>query len=256
MRDRDTIDSELRRLAELRRSIRQHGGELSTRQIDDLLDERLGHFPEASKPSSAPTTGHRAAAGLVERMAFLRRVGLRAALPLSLLAVVVVSVVMFTFHKTRPLAEPAADAPSSAQLSPPASKAPPPSAPKAPASPSAIVDRAFVDALKQEGVPVPSPEYVTSHGHAVCDLLAHQANFDDAVNLVQRTSIWDADQSADVVAGAIVSYCPQNKPVAQDKAQQASQDALTDLQRIEGDLQRIQSDLHGIRDGLPSLPGH
>jgi hypothetical protein len=255
MRDRDTIDSELRRLAELRRSIRQHGGELSTRQIDDLLDERLGHIPEASRPSSASTTGRSAAAGLVERMAFLRRVGLRAALPLSLLAVVVVSAVMFTFHKTRPVAEPVADAPSSAQPNPPVSKTSP-AAPKAPASPIAIVDRAFVDALKQEGVPVPSPEYVTSHGHAVCDLLAHQANFDEAVNLVQRTSIWDADQSADVVAGAIVSYCPQNKPVAQDKAQQASQDALTDLQRIEGDLQRIQSDLHGIRDGLPSLPGH
>ena len=40
MRDRETIDSELRSLAAVRRSIREHGGEPSSRQIDELLDER------------------------------------------------------------------------------------------------------------------------------------------------------------------------------------------------------------------------
>jgi hypothetical protein len=41
MRDRDTIDDELRLLAAVRRSIRQHGGEPSSRQVDEVLDERL-----------------------------------------------------------------------------------------------------------------------------------------------------------------------------------------------------------------------
>ena len=43
MRDREPIDSELRLLAGVRRSIREHGGEPSSRQVDELLDERLSH---------------------------------------------------------------------------------------------------------------------------------------------------------------------------------------------------------------------
>jgi hypothetical protein len=42
MRDCDTIDDELRLLAAVRWSIREQGGEPSSRQIDELLDERLG----------------------------------------------------------------------------------------------------------------------------------------------------------------------------------------------------------------------
>jgi hypothetical protein len=40
MRDLDTIDSELRLLAPVRWSIREHGGEPSSRHVDELLDER------------------------------------------------------------------------------------------------------------------------------------------------------------------------------------------------------------------------
>jgi hypothetical protein len=40
MRDLDTFDSELRLLAAVRWSIREHGGEPSSRQVDELLDER------------------------------------------------------------------------------------------------------------------------------------------------------------------------------------------------------------------------
>jgi hypothetical protein len=42
MRDFYTIDSELRLLAAVRWSIREHGGAPSSRQVDELLDERLG----------------------------------------------------------------------------------------------------------------------------------------------------------------------------------------------------------------------
>jgi hypothetical protein len=41
MRDRKVIDAELRLLAAVRRSIREHGGEPSSRQVDELLDKRL-----------------------------------------------------------------------------------------------------------------------------------------------------------------------------------------------------------------------
>ena len=40
MRDLDTIDSELRLLAAVRWSIREHGGEPSSHLVDGLLDER------------------------------------------------------------------------------------------------------------------------------------------------------------------------------------------------------------------------
>jgi hypothetical protein len=43
MRDLDTIDSELRLLAAVRWSMSEHGGEPSSRQVDELLDERLAH---------------------------------------------------------------------------------------------------------------------------------------------------------------------------------------------------------------------
>jgi hypothetical protein len=42
LRDRETIDAELRLLAAVRWSIREHGGEASSCHIDDLLDERAG----------------------------------------------------------------------------------------------------------------------------------------------------------------------------------------------------------------------
>jgi Protein of unknown function (DUF732) len=257
MRDRATIDSELRRLAEVRRSIREHGGELSTRQIDELLDERLGHRPGSSASRPLPTASLGSTTPITSRLTGLknlRRLGLLAALPTSLVAVAAAVVIMSTVHNPDPAAQPIVVPPSSERASDPP-KAPAAAAAKPPAPPAGIVDRAFVDALKQERVPVPSNEYVTSQGHAVCDFLAHQPDFAEAVNFVQRTSIWDANQSADVTAGAVVSYCPQYKPADSDHMQQSVQDASSDLQRVEDDLHRIQGDLQGIRDGLPALPG-
>ena len=70
MRDRETIASELRLIAAVRRSIREHGGEPSSRQVDELLDERLisSLFPRLGlvpRPRSTrratPPAGSRAA---------------------------------------------------------------------------------------------------------------------------------------------------------------------------------------------------
>jgi hypothetical protein len=38
--------------------------------------------------------------------------------------------------------------------------------------------------------------------------------------------------------------------------QPAFQNALSDLQAIQGDLQGIQGDLQRVRDDLPAFPGH
>ena len=40
MRDLDTVDFELRLLAAVRRCVREHGGQPSSRYVDELLDER------------------------------------------------------------------------------------------------------------------------------------------------------------------------------------------------------------------------
>jgi hypothetical protein len=48
MRDLGTIDSELRLLAAVWWSIREHGGEPSSRQVGELLDERLAHRGRAA----------------------------------------------------------------------------------------------------------------------------------------------------------------------------------------------------------------
>jgi hypothetical protein len=55
MRDRDTIDSELRLLAAVLWSIREHGGKPSSRQVDELLDERLAHLRGASEDVAVDT---------------------------------------------------------------------------------------------------------------------------------------------------------------------------------------------------------
>jgi len=54
MRDRDTIDAELRLLAAVRWSIREHDGQSSSRQVDELLDEpgpRLNPMMARGAPS-------------------------------------------------------------------------------------------------------------------------------------------------------------------------------------------------------------
>jgi len=269
MRDREAIDSELRLIAELRQSIREQGGQPSWRQVDELLDERLGHLVQSAQAAEtgavavcetqvvADTRSHCDEPHDIRRYGrkgVLRRFVHLAALPLSLLAIAAVLVVMFGVHKPD-AAQPAADPPPSG--APPTTGAPPSTAaPEAHAPPLDIVDRAFIDVLKQNGVPVPSHEYVTTHGHAVCDFLMHQPNFAEAVGFVQRSSIWDADQSANFTAGAVVSYCPQYESASPDEIQPGFQNALSDMQRIQGDLQRIQGDLQGIRGDLPAIPGH
>jgi hypothetical protein len=245
MRDRETIDSELRLIALRRQSIREQGGQPSYQQVDELLDERLGHRAEASEAEAAcdqadDVTPH-------GRKGVLRRLGPLAVLPLSLLAVVTAFATMFGGYKQQP-AEPAdVPPPSSSQPNPPAPQAHPPVLD--------IADRVFIDVLQQEGVPVPSHEYVTTHGHAVCDFLARQSDLAEAVRFVQRSSMWDANQSANFAAGAVVSYCPQYEHASLEM-QPAFQNSMADLQAIQRDMQGIKDDLQGIRDHLPAIPDH
>jgi hypothetical protein len=250
MRDRQTIDSELRRIASVRRSIREQGGQPSSGQLDELLDERLAHGAEAADSGPAKASETQPVAKPHRRKGSLRRVAPLAVLPLSLLAVAAASVMMFVVHHPDPTAQPA--------VVPPPTVRPSPAVPKPPVAPVDIVDVAFVAALKHDGVPVPSQEYVTTHGHAVCDFLTRQADFAEAVRFVQASTIWDADQSTNFTAGAVVSYCPQYEATAASpgEIQPGFQKALSDLQAVQGDLQRIDGDLQGIRDGLPPIPGH
>jgi hypothetical protein len=249
MRDRETIDSELRRIAQGRRSMREQGRQPSIREVDDLLDERLGHRPQAAVTEvlAEPQRATHANAPF-NRTRLLRRLGLLAALPLSLIAGVAAVVVMSGAHKPQPAAEPAA-------APPPSSVRPSPAAPAALAPQLDIVDRAFIGALKHDGVPFPDAEYVTTHGHAVCDFLSHQPDFAEAIRFVQRSTIWDANQSANFVAGAVVSYCPQYEQASPGELQPGLEKTLSDLHAVQGELQGIQGDLQNIRDGLPALPG-
>lgn len=248
MRDRDAIDAELRRIAALRRSVRERSAELASRQLDALLDERLGHCPEVSETEAV--VARRLPGGPYRYdSVLLRRFGRLAALPLSLLAVAAVLAVVFAAHRPQPVAQPAEvpppDTPASA---PPSAMRPGPTPPEASAPPLGIADRVFIDALKHEGVPVPSQEYAITRAHAVCDFLAQQPNFADAVDFVQRSSPWDTDQSTEFTAGAIASYCPESRPAGSDAMQQTLQNILADLQAIQGRLE-------GIRDRLPAVPG-
>ncbi len=68
MRDLDTIDSELRHLAAVRRSIREHGGEPSSSQADELLDERLAHLRGPARTWRSTRSAKRAVPHSTQRM--------------------------------------------------------------------------------------------------------------------------------------------------------------------------------------------
>ncbi|HEY1842089.1 MAG TPA: DUF732 domain-containing protein [Mycobacterium sp.] len=254
MRDRETIDSELRRLAAQRRSIRERGGQLSSQQLDALLDERLGHPAEALRDTAVLDEIWLPAAEADDRpprrrQSLLLRLALRAAIPLSLITIAAVVAAMLVMHHRHSTTEPTATPPSDEQASR-AAHAPlfPPANHTAPVD---IAEKALIDALQHEGVPVPSRDYVTAQGHAVCDFLGRQPSLTEAAHFVQQSTIWDADQSADVTAAAVITYCPQYGTANSDQMQQTFQKSLTNLQAIQGDLQGINHDLQGISDGLP-----
>ncbi len=252
MRDRETIDSELRRVAAELRSIRERGGRPSSQQVDALLDERLGHPVEVLCDTAfldeilAPIT-ETVERPRRRRRGRLLRFALRAAVPLSVLAIGAVLVLVFTLHRHHP-AEPTATPVADEQPSPaaPSPFVPPP----APPSSTEIAEKAMVDALQHEGVPVPSRDYASTQGHAVCDFLGREPDFADATRFVQRSTIWDNQQSADFAAAAVVTYCPQFEATTNAQTQQTMQKSATNLQNIEGDLQGINRDLQGISDGL------
>jgi hypothetical protein len=255
MRDRETIDSELRRLAMERRFFREHGDELSSRQLDDLLDERLGHRPapvvaKVVVPSRATVLvadKHRT----LRRPGALRRLALRAVIPLSLVAIATVFVVMIAFHYRHASNQQPTVIPQSGDEHPQPPAAIPPAPPAIHPTQQDIADRALIDVLQHEGVPTPSHDYVTSQGHAVCDFLGRQPDLTEAAHFVQRSTVWDADQSAQFASAAVVTYCPQFATVGSDKMQQTLQTSQSNLQAIQGDLQGINNDLQNIRDGLP-----
>ncbi|WP_204806428.1 DUF732 domain-containing protein [Mycobacterium riyadhense] len=245
MRDRETIDSELRLLALRRQSVREQGGQPSSEQVDKLLDERLGHRAEASKTEAAgdpigDVTPHM-------RAGVPRRFGPLSLLPLSLLAAGAALVAMFGGHNQQ------SAAPAPAEVLPPSISQTKTAVPQA-QTPIDLADRVFLDVLNKEGVPVPSHEYATAQAHSVCGFLERQPNLAEAVRFVQQSSIWDADQSAHFAAGAVVTYCPQYVS-ATPPMQPGLQNSLSDLQAIQRDMQSIQGDLQNIRDHLPALPG-
>ncbi len=253
MRDRETIDSELRRVAAELRSIRERGGEPSSQQVDALLDERLGHPVEVLCDTAvldeilAPfdETFERPRR---RRRGRLLRLALRAAVPLSVFAIAAVLVVMFMLHRHHRPSEPVATQASDERMTPVSS--PPLFAPPTPPSPAEIAEKAMIDVLQQEGVTVPNRDYVATQGHAVCDFLGRQPNFADATTFVQRSTIWDAHQSADFTAAAVVTYCPQFESTNNDQLQQTFEKSLTNLKAVQGDLQGINRDLDGISDSL------
>lgn len=258
MRDRETIDSELRRVAAELRSIRQRGGQPSSQQVDALLDERLGHPVEVLCDTTVLDEILAPFEGTIERRrprrrGLLLRLAMRAAVPVSVFAIAAALVTMLVLHRNQRASQSSADPVSEAQPSTvaPSALAPSAVAPSAKAaSPADVAEKAMIDALQHEGVPVPNRDYVATHGHAVCDFLGRQPNVTDAAQFVQRSTVWDANQSADFTSAAIVTYCPQFESTGTEQAQQSLQKSVTNLQTIEGDLRGINNDLRGISDGL------
>lgn len=253
MRDREAIDSELRRVAAELRSIRERGGRPSSQQVDALLDERLGHPVDVLSDTAVLDEILAPFEETFERPRRRRRIGLlrlalRAAVPMSVLALGSALVVMFVLHRHHRPSVPPSSPVSEEQPGPVAA---PPFIPPAKASSATdIAEKAMIDALQHEGVPVPNRDYAATQGHTVCDFLGRDANFANATQFVQRSTIWDAQQSADFTTAAVVTYCPEFESTGNDQAQKTFEKSLTNLQAVQGDLQGINHDLQDISDGL------
>jgi hypothetical protein len=83
----------------------------------------------------------------------------------------------------------------------------------APASADDQTDQAFLNALKQKGVGVPSDALAISLAHSTCDMLSH-GNVSGALQLIIQKTKFQQQQAVTFGGLAAYAYCPGAIPGA------------------------------------------
>jgi hypothetical protein len=83
----------------------------------------------------------------------------------------------------------------------------------APASADDQTDQAFLNAVKQKSISLPSDAFAISLAHSTCDLLTH-GGAGPALQMIIKKTKWQQQQAFDFGAFAAEAYCPGAIPGA------------------------------------------
>jgi hypothetical protein len=88
----------------------------------------------------------------------------------------------------------------------------------APAHADPQTDQAFLDALREQGVPVASDAEAIARGHSTCDQL-HQGDAPiDVLRRVESSTNWSQDVSISFISVSAQAYCPDMTAKLQEAA--------------------------------------
>ena len=82
----------------------------------------------------------------------------------------------------------------------------------APAAADSQLDQAFLKALQDKGVSVPSDQYALDLAHSTCDLLNNGGTVNDALSMLTKKTKWSVQKSADFGGLAVYAYCKDKLP--------------------------------------------
>jgi len=83
----------------------------------------------------------------------------------------------------------------------------------APASADNQTDQAFLNAVKQKGISLPSDAFAISLAQSTCDVIAH-GGVGPALQMIVTKTKWQQQQAFDFGAYAAEAYCPSLIPGA------------------------------------------
>jgi hypothetical protein len=85
------------------------------------------------------------------------------------------------------------------------------------------VDQAFLQAVRDKGVPISSDAQALDLAHSTCGVLSNGGSAADALSKIASATNWSSDQAANFGSLAVVAYC-------KDKMQSALQSASAPAQ--------------------------
>ena len=76
------------------------------------------------------------------------------------------------------------------------------------------VDQAFLEAVRDKGVPIESDAQALDLAHSTCGALSNGSSATDALSKIARATHWSDDQSANFGSLAVIAYCKGLMPQA------------------------------------------
>lgn len=92
-----------------------------------------------------------------------------------------------------------------------------------PASAQSGVDQAFLQAVRDKGVPISSDAQALDLAHSTCGILNNGGSGADALSKIASATNWSNDQAANFGSLAVTAYCKDKMQAALDSASAAPQ---------------------------------